>query len=77
MNRRSTLLRTIVVLLALLVLSPNHALAYIDPGTGSLIIQMIIASLVAVGFATRRYWIKFLSFLRGSGPKARQDGKED
>ncbi|HEX2120107.1 MAG TPA: hypothetical protein VHL59_00560 [Thermoanaerobaculia bacterium] len=35
---------------------PPEALAYLDPGTGSLIVQSLIAALAAVGYGLRLYW---------------------
>ncbi len=40
----------------LLVLFPSVSMAYIDPGTGSMIIQMIVAGLVAVGISGKVFW---------------------
>ena len=41
--------------------SPNvHA--YIDPGTGSLIIQIVIASLVGAAFLIKGFWIQVKAF---------------
>jgi len=34
------------------------AYAYIDPGSGSLIIQMLIGALVGVGITIKVYWFK-------------------
>ena len=34
------------------------AFAYIDPGSGSIIIQMIIGALVGVGIAVKVFWFK-------------------
>jgi len=36
---------------------PN-AFAYIDPGSGSVIIQMLIGALVGVGIAVKVFWFK-------------------
>ena len=36
----------------------SDAYAYLDPGTGSVIIQAIIGALVGVGIAVKIYWIK-------------------
>ncbi|WP_243974603.1 hypothetical protein ACBZ91_09510 [Vibrio natriegens] len=44
-----------VGLVALLILSSCPAYAYLDPGTGSVILQVIIATVVA-GLATMRLW---------------------
>ena len=34
------------------------AFAYIDPGSGSVIIQMVIGALVGVGIAVKVFWFK-------------------
>ncbi len=59
-----------VAVLGLLIASPSHA--YLDPGTGSIILQGLLAGM-AVGIGVlRRYWQQFKSFL------ARQtDGSHD
>jgi hypothetical protein len=47
----------------------SDAFAYIDPGSGSMFIQVIIGGLVAVGVALKMYWekIKFkLSTMRSA-----------
>lgn len=41
-----------------LVLQPQPVYAYIDPGAGSYVFQMLIAGLVAAGFLVRQYWQK-------------------
>lgn len=47
------------------------AFAYIDPGTGSVVIQMIIGGLVGAGIAIKVFWFKiktaiFQSFKKNS-----------
>ena len=48
--------------LVMLVILPIDAFAYLDPGTGSIIIQSVIASAAAAGYVIRIYWLKILSF---------------
>ena len=36
----------------------SDAFAYIDPGSGSLVIQIIIGALVGVGITIKLYWYK-------------------
>ena len=36
----------------------SNAYAYIDPGSGSLILQKILGALVGVGIAMKVYWFK-------------------
>ena len=43
-------------------MKPLFFFAYLDPGSGSLIIQMIIGSVVAGLFAIKAYWKKALTF---------------
>jgi hypothetical protein len=37
-------------------------IGYLDPGSGSLILQVIIASLVGIGYALRKYWNQIRNF---------------
>ena len=38
--------------------SISNAFAYIDPGSGSMIVQMLIGTLVGAGIAVKLYWQK-------------------
>ena len=53
---------------------PN-AFGYIDPGTGSVIVQMIIGGLVGVGIAVKVFWYRIKSALSPSFK--RNNGDED
>jgi hypothetical protein len=46
-----------------LLLFPSFALAYLDPGSGSLIIQGIIGGIAVVAVFVRIYWNRLLVFL--------------
>jgi hypothetical protein len=46
------------------VLFPFHFLGYIGAGTGSLIIQVVIAALVGGTFALKLYWKRIKAFLK-------------
>ena len=55
----------------------GNAAAYIDPGTGSYIIQIAIAAAVGLAFSIKVFWKKIAAFLRrtftskkGGGPDA-------
>ncbi len=37
----------------------SDAYAYIDPGTGSIVIQVLIGALVGIGITFKIYWLKF------------------
>ena len=47
----------------ILIFKTSHAHAYLDPGTGSIILQAIIG-FIAAGIATISvYWVKFKSII--------------
>ncbi len=46
------------------VFAPSSAYAYIDPGTGSILIQGMIAAIAAIGVTLKLYWHRFKAFFR-------------
>ncbi len=51
-----------------LVLIPQPAYAYIDPGTGSNILQVLLAFIIAIPFVLKTYWKRIkLYFVRNKG----------
>ena len=42
----------------------GSAAAYIDPGTGSYVLQIAIAFLVGLAFSIKVFWKKIVAFLR-------------
>jgi hypothetical protein len=71
-----------VVLLAALasgatLLSTQEAHAYLDPGTGSMLLQGLIAGLAATSVVIGRYWYKVKSyFVRISDRTARGEAPD-
>ena len=59
--------KNIAILVALMTLSVN-AEAYLDPGTGSMMLQVILGGIAAIGVAIKLYWHKLRVFL-GAGKK--------
>jgi len=43
---------------------PHLDLAYLDPGSGSMILQIILGGAAAVAVTARLYWNRILKFLR-------------
>ncbi len=58
-----------IILLIALMLNATPAYAYLDPGTGSVILQATIGALAAGAVVTKLYWHRILRFL-GKPPKA-------
>jgi|TARA_B110000259_G_scaffold174681_1_gene209239 hypothetical protein len=51
----------------------SNAFAYIDPGTGSIILQGLIAGIAAAGATISIYWTKIKSFFS----KKKKNNKRD
>ena len=81
LQRTGSLAVSIFLLIAFLwVLSIRDAHAYIDPGSGAFLIQILLASLFASLFSLKMFWGRvvvkisgLLSKLRGSHPNEPQD----
>lgn len=55
--------KDIIVITIAIILLPQLAFAYLDPGTGSYIIQMVIAGLLSVAFLIKTYWSNIKLYL--------------
>lgn len=66
--------------LAALALMPATASAYIDPGTGSILIQGLIGAIAAIGVTLKLYWHRVVKFFRRGpqqeGPEAEKSGDQ-
>jgi hypothetical protein len=50
---------------------------YLDPGSGSFILQLIIAGALGLGLALRSYWGRLFSFIRRLFSGGRSEGDSD
>jgi hypothetical protein len=73
MTNTHTLTVSICTALAISMIVTSDAHAYLDPGTGSLLIQMLIASVVGAGVVIKIYWRKIRTFVGGLFGKTRDD----
>jgi hypothetical protein len=63
------ILRVALVLAACLS-STSPAYAYLDPGTGSMLISAVLGVAAAVGLAVKMFWYRLVGFFRGKRPVA-------
>ena len=63
--------------LFILITCSQQAAAYLDPGTGSMILQGIIAGIAVVGFTIKSYWYKIRGFFGKGGSTSLLDEEED
>jgi len=57
-------LRALFVLLVVLSLA-SPAYAYLDPGTGSMLVSAVIGVVAAVGLALKMFWYRLTGLFRG------------
>jgi hypothetical protein len=55
----------------------GQVLAYLDPGSGSLIVQLLVGGVAAAGVSLKLYWRRVMSVLRirreDEGPAVEHD----
>ncbi|MCO4746826.1 MAG: hypothetical protein KC912_18665 [Proteobacteria bacterium] len=69
MITQSTVRRTLLLGLASLVVLTQDAHAYLDPGTGSLILQGALAAIFGSMFFLRQTWATIVAKFKGEKPK--------
>ena len=57
------------------LLYPSIAFAYVDPGSGSVIVTTVLGLIAAIGYTFRKYFYKIRRMLRGK--KAEEDQPHD
>jgi len=48
----------------------QQAAAYLDPGTGSMVLQGLIAAFAVVGFTIKSYWYKIRAVFGKTSPQS-------
>jgi hypothetical protein len=62
-NKTERLIRSLFIFVVGIMAFPRFIFAYIDPGTGSYVIQVLIAAFIGISFAVKLYWKKIKAFL--------------
>jgi hypothetical protein len=63
MQKKSTIYFVLIFLILLNLTSPAYA--YLDPGTGSMIIQLVIAGVLGAIFTLKTWWRQILGTIKG------------
>lgn len=59
-------MKIIFIAIAILVIaSANDASAYLDPGTGSYALQIVIAGIVSALFTIKMFWRRLVDYFSG------------
>lgn len=71
----TTTIRTTSALIGIIAVAGFHwdAHAYLNPGTGSMILQALIAGLAVVAVTIKLYWFKLIAFLKGEKYEPEED----
>ena len=67
-------MRTIFVLCGLLLIT-SDAYAYLDPGSGSAILQGVLGALAAIALTLKLYWHRFLRLIGLRKPSEQEQDK--
>ncbi len=69
-------LKIIFIVFSILLL-PKISFAYLDPGTGSYIYQLIIAGIVGASYTVKVFWGRIKTFFIKLSSKKSHDGKDN
>jgi hypothetical protein len=67
----------LVVAFIFIALVPSGAHAYIDPGTGSYIIQLLVAGLLSSAYLIKIYWRRIKAMFGASVPTLEEDDDDE
>jgi len=59
---------TLVLAVCLSIASPAYA--YLDPGTGSMLVSAVLGVAAALALAVKMFWYRLIGFFRGKRPAA-------
>jgi hypothetical protein len=77
MKYRAFTAKALVFSVFCMFLFPMNAHAYLDPGTGSYVLQLALAALVGTLFAIRLFWNRIKSFFGNLLSKQEGDEQND
>lgn len=73
MKRSRNLTNSVVLAGLLFLIAARNAHAYIDPGSGSYILQLILAGLLGAGVAVTIYWKRIKASISGLFSRGRRE----
>lgn len=67
---------TLVLTVIMTIFTSSHAFAYIDPGSGSVIVTTILGIFAAIGYTFRKYFYKIRRKVFGYSEELSQDERD-
>lgn len=77
MKARTFIAAVLITLALCFVLFPVNAHAYLDPGTGSYVLQLALAAIVGALFAIRMFWGRIKAFFKRMFTKQEIGGQDE
>ena len=71
MKRVRNFLGLAASVIILILVFPRSAHAYVDPGTGSYVLQIVIAGIAAASFSLKLFWGRIRAYF--SGPPQKEE----
>jgi hypothetical protein len=65
LSRIHRILLAVAVIAMYHLAAPDASFAYLDPGTGSYILQMAVAAILGSLFAIKMFWKRIIAFVKG------------
>lgn len=62
-------LAVLLVIVSLLLAMPSPAHAYLDPGSGSMLVQALLGGIAGVAVLVKIYWRRIVGRFRGGKPR--------
>jgi hypothetical protein len=69
-------IRLVILALCVLLATPRPSYAYLDPGSASYTLQMVIALALSAAFVIKTYWAKLKRFVTGLVHPASEKGED-
>ncbi len=76
MIRRVQIVKILLCILVQIIsvcLFTADAFAYLDPGTGSYVLQMVLAGIAAALFAVKLFWVRIKAFFYSIAGRSKKD----
>ena len=70
MNRFKYAFRVLLFLIFLVTTNPPVAHAYLDPGSGSYLVQILVASGLSIGLMSKTFWSHIMNFISSKNKKS-------
>jgi hypothetical protein len=70
-------MKRLIAMTVLVLLVSRSAHAYLDPGTGSMLVQGLLAALAVASATVAAFWTRIVQFFRGRRHSGRPVEKDD